>query len=64
MKMVCGMNVDPAKAKGTHDYKGTTYYFCCKGCETKFAGDPEKWLNRTPSLAAMGEVPRPSSRSS
>jgi Cu+-exporting ATPase len=54
---VCGMNVDPAKAKGTHDYKGTTYYFCCKGCETKFAGDPEKWLNRTPSLAAMGEVP-------
>jgi len=25
---VCGMDVDPAKAAGTSEYQGTTYYFC------------------------------------
>ena len=41
---VCGMTVDPAKAAGQFDYKGTTYYFCGKGCLAKFAADPEKYL--------------------
>lgn len=26
------------------EYKGKTYYFCCAGCDTKFAADPEKYL--------------------
>ncbi len=28
---VCGMRVDPARAAGSHEYGGTTYYFCSKG---------------------------------
>ncbi|MFO0739610.1 MAG: YHS domain-containing protein [Labilithrix sp.] len=28
------------------DYKGKTYYFCCSGCDQKFARDPEKYLGR------------------
>ncbi len=42
---VCGMTVDPHSAKHRHDYKGRTYYFCCAGCRTKFAADPEKYLS-------------------
>ena len=41
---VCGMTVDPAKAAGSFDYKGATYYFCGKGCLAKFSADPEKFL--------------------
>ena len=42
---VCGMTVEPAGAAGSHEHKGETYYFCSKGCETKFRSDPEKYLN-------------------
>jgi YHS domain-containing protein len=30
------------------EYKGKTYYFCCGGCDRKFAQDPEKYLNAQP----------------
>lgn len=49
---VCGMTVVKAGAKGTFDYKGTTYYFCSTGCKEAFAKDPEKYL-KTP---AKGEA--------
>ena len=41
---VCSMAV---KADSAHhfDYKGTTYYFCCAGCKSKFANDPAHYLN-------------------
>ena len=41
---VCGMTVDPAKAKATAEDSGKTYYFCCAGCASKFQADPEKYL--------------------
>jgi len=41
---VCGMTVVKANAKGTFDYKGTTYYFCSTGCKEAFAKDPDKYL--------------------
>ncbi len=41
---VCGMTVDPHTAKHRHAYKGHPYSFCCAGCRTKFAADPEKYL--------------------
>ncbi len=41
---VCGMTVDPAKAAGTSHYKGETYFFCSKGCKTKFDAHPEQYL--------------------
>jgi Cu+-exporting ATPase len=42
---VCGMTVDPHKAKYRHDHWGHTYYFCSAGCGTKFIADPDKYLS-------------------
>jgi len=41
---VCGMTVDPASAKATHEHAGKEYFFCCRGCQEKFSADPEKYL--------------------
>lgn len=41
---VCGMEVDPATAKWTWDYRGTTYYFCAKGCMDDFMEEPDSYL--------------------
>jgi Cu+-exporting ATPase len=41
---VCGMAVDTARAKATHEHAGKTYYFCCRGCQEKFSADPAKYL--------------------
>jgi Cu+-exporting ATPase len=41
---VCGMTVDRARAKATHEHAGKTYYFCCAGCKEKFSVDPAKYL--------------------
>src|ERR1700737_2434022 len=38
------MTVDPSTAKWSHSYGSRTYYFCGKGCMTKFAADPRKYL--------------------
>ena len=48
---VCGMPVDPAKAKATVDHAGKTYYFCCPSCAAKFKSDPQKYLTPTPADA-------------
>jgi P-type Cu+ transporter len=57
---VCGMTVDPAKAKGTHEHAGKMYYFCCAGCQQKFSADPAKYLNAPPKalvgIAPMGSA--------
>jgi len=45
---VCGMTVDPAKAKATAEHAGKNYYFCCSSCATKFQADPEKFLSAKP----------------
>jgi Cu+-exporting ATPase len=54
---VCGMTVDPAKAKAAFDHGGTTYYFCSAGCHTKFAADPASWIARGPKSGAMAAQP-------
>ncbi len=41
---VCHMDVYPPNAAGSHEYKGTTYHFCSKGCVAKFQADPERFL--------------------
>ena len=41
---VCGMDIDPATAAGTSEYKGQTYYFCSPGCKKSFDKDPEKYV--------------------
>jgi Cu+-exporting ATPase len=41
--VVCGMQVDPAKAAGNSQYNGKTYYFCSKSCKTKFDANPSQY---------------------
>jgi len=41
--VVCGMQVDPAKAAGKSDYNGKTYYFCATSCKTKFDANPAQY---------------------
>jgi Cu+-exporting ATPase len=41
---VCNMDVDEKRAAAISIYKGTTYYFCAKGCKEKFDKEPEKFL--------------------
>jgi len=52
--VVCGMQVDPAKAAGTIEYKGRTYYFCGGSCLKRFRADPAQFLEPgpTPTTAA------------
>jgi P-type Cu+ transporter len=40
---VCGMKVLPAKAAGSTEYAGRTWYFCGKGCLAKFEAEPGKY---------------------
>ena len=53
---VCGMTVDPDKARFTHDYDGTTYLFCCGGCQAAFRTDPEAFLRARDESAGNGAV--------
>jgi len=48
---VCGMTVDPAKAAGEFEHKGTKYYFCSKHCVHAFSSDPERYLSRKAGAA-------------
>ena len=52
---VCGMTVDPAKAAGAFDHKGTKYYFCSKHCLHSFSSDPERYLNKKAGGAAHAQ---------
>src|SRR5262245_9359075 len=66
--VVCGMMIDPAKAAGTSEYDGKTYYFCGKGCKAKFDADPSKYVKpgmRTGDsrLNEPGILPIPNPRS-
>src|SRR6267143_524244 len=53
---VCGMTVDPVRAKGTYEHAGKTYYFCCRGCQEKFSAEPAKYLS---SRKLEGIAPAP-----
>src|SRR5262245_28848346 len=41
---VCGMTVNPDTAAGKSERGGNTYYFCSKGCKTRFDANPERYL--------------------
>ncbi|MEQ1573009.1 MAG: heavy metal translocating P-type ATPase [Vicinamibacterales bacterium] len=49
--VVCGMQVDPARAAGSSEYEGRTYYFCAKGCKSRFDADPTRFLTPQPPPA-------------
>jgi P-type Cu+ transporter len=56
---VCGMTVDPSRAKATHEHGGKKYYFCCAGCKTKFTEDPAKYLVPKTLVGIAPMSPRP-----
>jgi Cu+-exporting ATPase len=41
---VCNMDVDPASAAASSEYKAQTYYFCSPGCVKRFNAEPERYL--------------------
>lgn len=52
---VCGMQVNPSTAVAKVDHRGTTFYFCSKGCAEKFRAAPGKYLKQSnvPSSAQL-----------
>ena len=43
------VNPDQAAAQGlTSEYQGRVFYFCCPGCQPKFAASPEEYLANLP----------------
>lgn len=47
---ICGMTVDPTKAKHKSEVGGQTYYFCCARCKQTF----EQTMNQEPSTLKVG----------
>src|SRR4249920_188911 len=43
---VCGMTVDPGAGKPSYQHGSHTYHFCSEGCRSKFAADPDRYLNK------------------
>ena len=57
---VCGMVVDPETARHTCEHDGTTYLFCCGGCQAAFERDPQAFLGAGDAAAAApGHPPAP-----
>lgn len=57
---VCGMKVDPTKARGgNHEYAGTTYFFCNPRCKERFSADPEAFLKPKGEVAPLPPPPSP-----
>jgi Cu+-exporting ATPase len=50
---VCGMDVDTERAEHTSEHKGTTYYFCSRGCKLDFEEDPERYLDASHTPSGM-----------
>ncbi len=58
---VCGMNVDPAKARWTTDHEGRTYFFCNERCLAKFRANPFTYTAAKENVSAY---PSPKSHGS
>src|SRR5260370_13966126 len=48
---VCGMRVDPEKAKAKVDHGEKSYYFCSAGCAKKFEQTPQQFLSKAQAAA-------------
>jgi YHS domain-containing protein len=56
--IVSGKEMAKSEAKGSTEYKGKTYYFCCEGCEKSFLENPEKYINAEPGEHHSHEAER------
>jgi Cu+-exporting ATPase len=52
---VCGMMVDPATSKHRFEHHSETFHFCSADCKTRFAADPEAYLEARAPKAAVPE---------
>jgi P-type Cu+ transporter len=51
------MTVDPTTSRHRFEHDGAAFHFCCAGCRTKFAADPDRYLApRTPDSAPAGAI--------
>ncbi|MCX7895843.1 MAG: heavy metal translocating P-type ATPase, partial [Thermoanaerobaculum sp.] len=55
---VCGMLVRPQSTQHRWNYEGTTYYFCCPHCLSKFSADPQRYLLTPQAPPAPQELPK------
>src|SRR5436305_5276838 len=53
---VCGMTVDPARAKHRAEHAGHRYFFCSAKCRHKFAEEPARYVS-SPATGFAGTVP-------
>lgn len=49
------MTVDPATSSHRVEYRGESYHFCSAGCQTKFAADPARYLEKSPTRTDVPE---------
>ena len=56
---VCGMRVDPAKSRFSHEHDGRSYYFCCGGCQAAFRADPTRFVAVAPVAGAAAPAAKP-----
>jgi P-type Cu+ transporter len=50
--LVCGMTIDPAKAKHRAEHAGHSYFFCSAKCREKFAAEPARYVSPARARAA------------
>ena len=53
---VCGMYVDPQKARGSVEYRGKKYFFCSSRCVERFKTDPETYLDAKAPAAPLVQL--------
>ena len=56
---VCGMRVDPAKSRFSHEHDGRSYHFCCGGCQAAFRADPTRFVAVAPAAGAAAPAAKP-----
>jgi P-type Cu+ transporter len=54
---VCGMTVDPDKTPHRFAVAGETHHFCSAGCRSKFAADPQRYLQKSSSGTPAAPAP-------
>jgi Cu+-exporting ATPase len=53
---ICGMDVEPATAAGSHVHDGQTYYFCSAHCLAEFRADPTRYIQPHPSVPLPADI--------
>ncbi|MBW8064648.1 MAG: heavy metal translocating P-type ATPase [Nitrospira sp.] len=55
---VCGMEVEPTSAAGTHEHDGQTYFFCSQHCLERFRAEPARYVGPATQEPKKPSAPR------